>query len=87
LLRADEVIEYKSYFAAVHQSACGVRRDKAALSSVGASPTRQPLQPEATGAVGSHQKSVHTESQRQAQAAGHLDLAGSGLHDSSPMRA
>ena len=31
-------------------SAEGVRRDKAALSS-GASPTRQPLQPEATGAV------------------------------------
>src|SRR4249920_2309854 len=33
--------------------------------------------------TGSHQKSVHTESQRQTQAAGHLDLAGSGLHDSS----
>jgi len=31
-------------------SAIGVRRDKAALSS-GASPTRQPLQPEAIGAV------------------------------------
>ena len=33
--------------------------------------------------TGSHQKSVHTEGQRQTQAAGHLDLAGSGLHDSS----
>src|SRR5712672_957006 len=33
--------------------------------------------------TGSHQKSVHTESQRQTQATGHLDLAGSGLHDSS----
>src|SRR6202795_3812339 len=33
--------------------------------------------------TGSHQKSVHTESQRQTQAVGHLDLAGSGLHDSS----
>ena len=31
-------------------SASGVRRDKAALSS-GANPTRQPLQPEAIGAV------------------------------------
>jgi hypothetical protein len=30
-----------------------------------------------------HQKSVHPEGQRQTQAAGHLDLAGSGLHDSS----
>ncbi len=30
-----------------------------------------------------HQKSVHTEGQRQTQAAGHLDRAGSGLHDSS----
>ena len=29
------------------------------------------------------EKSVHTESQRQTQAAGHLDLARSGLHDSS----
>ena len=33
--------------------------------------------------TGSDQKSVHTEGQRQTQAAGHLDLAGSGLHDSS----
>jgi hypothetical protein len=33
--------------------------------------------------TGPHQKSVHTESQRQTQAAGHLDPAGSGLHDSS----
>src|SRR6266699_1802018 len=33
--------------------------------------------------TGPYQKSVHTEGQRQAQAAGHLDLAGSGLHDSS----
>src|SRR6266511_1792183 len=33
--------------------------------------------------TGTHQKSVHTEGQRQAQAAGHLNLAGSGLHDSS----
>jgi hypothetical protein len=33
--------------------------------------------------TGSYQKSVHTEGQRQTQAAGHLDLAGSGLHDSS----
>jgi len=30
-----------------------------------------------------HQKSVHTQGQRQTQAAGHLDRAGSGLHDSS----
>ena len=30
-----------------------------------------------------HQKSVYTEGQRQTQAAGHLDRAGSGLHDSS----
>jgi hypothetical protein len=30
-----------------------------------------------------HQTSVHTEGQRQTQAAGHLDRAGSGLHDSS----
>src|SRR5215211_2846478 len=30
-----------------------------------------------------HQKSVHPEGQRQTQAAGHLDLARSGLHDSS----
>jgi hypothetical protein len=29
----------------------GVRREKAALFPVGASPTRQPLQPEATGAI------------------------------------
>ena len=36
-----------------------------------------------TLSTGSHQKSVHTESQRQTEAAGHLDLAGSGLHDSS----
>jgi hypothetical protein len=33
--------------------------------------------------TGSDQTSVYTEGQRQAQAAGHLDLAGSGLHDSS----
>ena len=33
--------------------------------------------------TGPHQKSVHTESQRQTQAAGHLDPARSGLHDSS----
>src|SRR6202044_963346 len=33
--------------------------------------------------TGSNQKSVHTEGQRQTQAAGHLDLARSGLHDSS----
>ena len=33
--------------------------------------------------TGSDQKSVHTESQRQTQAAGHLDPARSGLHDSS----
>src|ERR1700680_1755832 len=33
--------------------------------------------------TGPHQKSVHTESQRQTQAAGHLDPAGSGLHDGS----
>src|SRR5262249_49481834 len=33
--------------------------------------------------TGPHQKSVHTEGQRQTQAIGHLDLAGSGLHDSS----
>jgi hypothetical protein len=31
----------------------------------------------------SYQESVHTEGQRQAQAAGHLDRAGSGLHDGS----
>src|SRR4029077_6847801 len=31
--------------------------------------------------TGSYQKSVHPEGQRQAQAAGHLDRAGSGLHD------
>ena len=30
-----------------------------------------------------YQKSVHPKSQQQAQAAGHLDRAGSGLHDSS----
>jgi len=33
--------------------------------------------------TGADQKSVHTEGQRQAQAAGHLDLARSGLHDGS----
>ena len=33
--------------------------------------------------TGSYQKSVHPEGQRQAQAAGYLDRAGSGLHDSS----
>ena len=33
--------------------------------------------------TGPHQKSVHTEGQRQTQAVGHLDLVGSGLHDSS----
>ena len=33
--------------------------------------------------TGPHQKSVHTESQWQTQAAGHLDPAGSGLHDGS----
>jgi len=33
--------------------------------------------------TGSHQKSVHPEGQRQTPAAGHLDLAGSGLHDGS----
>src|ERR1700676_692007 len=33
--------------------------------------------------TGPYQKSVYTEGQRQTQAAGHLDLAGSGLHDSS----
>ena len=33
--------------------------------------------------TGSHQKSVHTESQWQTSAVGHLDLARSGLHDSS----
>src|SRR5882762_3794575 len=31
--------------------------------------------------TGSYQKNVHPEGQRQAQAAGHLDRAGSGLHD------
>ena len=31
--------------------------------------------------TGSYQKSVHPEGQRQAQAAGYLDRAGSGLHD------
>ena len=30
-----------------------------------------------------HQKSVHPQGQRQTQASGYLDLAGSGLHDSS----
>ncbi len=33
--------------------------------------------------TGPHQKSVYTESQWQTQAVGHLDLARSGLHDSS----
>src|SRR5271165_2619958 len=33
--------------------------------------------------TGSNQTRVHTEGQRQAQAAGHLNLAGSGLHDGS----
>ena len=33
--------------------------------------------------TGPHQKSVYTEGQRQTQAAGHLDRAGSGLHDGS----
>src|SRR5882757_2951199 len=33
--------------------------------------------------AGANQTSVHTEGQRQTQAAGHLDRAGSGLHDSS----
>src|SRR5271157_30843 len=33
--------------------------------------------------TGPYQKSVHTEGQRQTSAAGHLDLARSGLHDSS----
>ena len=33
--------------------------------------------------TGANQTSVYTEGQRQTQAAGHLDRAGSGLHDSS----
>ena len=33
--------------------------------------------------TGPHQTRLHTEGQRQTQAAGHLNLAGSGLHDSS----
>ena len=33
--------------------------------------------------TGPYQTRLHTEGQRQAQAAGHLNLAGSGLHDSS----
>ena len=33
--------------------------------------------------TGPHQKSVYTEGQWQTAAVGHLDLAGSGLHDSS----
>src|ERR1700758_4795122 len=33
--------------------------------------------------TGTHQTHVHTEGQRQTQAAGHLNLAGSGLHDGS----
>src|SRR6202035_5574350 len=33
--------------------------------------------------TGADQTSVHTEGQRQTQAAGHLDLAGAGLHDST----
>jgi hypothetical protein len=33
--------------------------------------------------TGSNQTRVHTEGQRQTQAAGHLNLAGSGLHDGS----
>jgi len=33
--------------------------------------------------TGPYQTRVHTEGQRQTQAAGHLNLAGSGLHDSS----
>src|ERR1700691_682064 len=33
--------------------------------------------------TGTNQARVHTEGQRQAQAAGHLNLAGSGLHDGS----
>ena len=33
--------------------------------------------------TGADQTRVHTEGQRQAQAAGHLDPAGSGVHDSS----
>src|SRR5712664_3276415 len=33
--------------------------------------------------AGANQTSVYTEGQRQTQAAGHLDRAGSGLHDSS----
>ena len=33
--------------------------------------------------AGPYQTSVHTEGQRQTQAAGHLNLAGSGLHDRS----
>src|SRR5450631_1160590 len=32
--------------------------------------------------TGTYQTRVHTEGQRQTQAVGHLDLAGSGLHDS-----
>jgi group II intron reverse transcriptase/maturase len=35
--------------------------------------------------TGSNQTRVHTEGQRQAQAAGHLNLAGSGLHDGSDL--
>ena len=33
--------------------------------------------------TGPYQTRFHTEGQRQTQAAGHLNLAGSGLHDSS----
>ena len=33
--------------------------------------------------TGPYQTRVHTQGQRQTQAAGHLNLAGSGLHDSS----
>jgi hypothetical protein len=40
---------FRDFFFALHESAVGVRREKAALSS-GCKP-RQPLQPEATGAV------------------------------------
>src|SRR6266542_5333768 len=56
-----------------HRSVWGaaVARRTGACAQAGDLPTRP------------HQKSVHTEGQRQTQAAGHLDPARSSLHDSS----
>src|ERR1022692_814497 len=55
----------------------GTRSSRGALGRTGACAQAGDLP------TGTNQTRFHTEGQRQAQAAGHLNLAGSGLHDSS----